>query len=99
VTGHNRSLDDGLKIVNSMMKSTGCPQEPIAGYVTSKHGIVKVGIASVEQFKARTMAIARGEYKSTPDEPKIWFSSLGSFVQVLKNQTLLPLITKTTRHR
>jgi predicted transcriptional regulator len=32
---------------------------------------LKVGIASVQQYKARTMAIARGEYVPSPDEPKV----------------------------
>lgn len=64
--------------------------------MTNEH-ILKVGIAPMEQFKARTMAIARGEYKPSPDEPKIWFSSPESFAQVLsgKNQALLALIAKT----
>ncbi|MCW2237626.1 HVO_A0114 family putative DNA-binding protein [Azospirillum canadense] len=56
--------------------------------------VVKVGIASYEQQKARLMSIARGERKPSPDEPKIWFSSIESFAQVLstKNQLLLELI-------
>jgi predicted transcriptional regulator len=63
--------------------------------MTSEH-VLKVGIAPLEQFKARTMAIARGEYKPSPDEPKIWFSSPESLAQVLseRNQALLALITK-----
>ena len=35
---------------------------------------LKVGIASYEQFKKRTMAIARGEYRRAVGEPKVWFS-------------------------
>lgn len=56
--------------------------------------VVKVGIAPYEQQKARLMAIARGEHKPAADEPKIWFSSIESFAQVLstKNQLLLELI-------
>ena len=42
---------------------------------------VTVGIATYEQQKARLMAIARGERKPAPDEPKIWFSSIESFGQ------------------
>ncbi len=58
--------------------------------------VVKVGIATYEQQKARLMAIARGEHKPTQDEPKIWFSSIESFAQVLstKNQLLLELIAE-----
>jgi predicted transcriptional regulator len=58
---------------------------------------LKIGIASHEQFKARTVAIAKGEYKPQPDEPKIWFTSIESFAQLLsaKNRALLELIAQT----
>jgi predicted transcriptional regulator len=58
---------------------------------------LKVGIASYEQFKEYTMAIARGEYKRTPGEPKVWFSSIESFAKVLseRNRELLRLIAET----
>jgi predicted transcriptional regulator len=56
--------------------------------------MLKVGIASLEQYRARTLAIARGEYKPKPDEPKVWFQSIESLSQVLsdKNRALLALI-------
>lgn len=55
---------------------------------------LKVGIASYEDLKARTLAIARGEYRPTPDEPKIWFTSLESIAKVLSagNRELLDVI-------
>lgn len=58
--------------------------------------VVKVGIATYEQQKARLMAIARGAYQLSPDEPKIWFSSIESFAQILstKNQLLLEMIAE-----
>jgi predicted transcriptional regulator len=58
---------------------------------------LKVGIATLEQYKARTMAIARGTYTPAPDEPKVWFQSLETMSQVLsdKNRELLHLIAKT----
>jgi predicted transcriptional regulator len=58
---------------------------------------LKVGIASLEQYKSRTMAIARGEYVPAPDEPKVWFQSLETMSQVLsdKNRALLAVIVKT----
>jgi len=37
----------------------------------STANVLKVGIASLEQYKARTMAIARGGYVPSPDEPKV----------------------------
>jgi predicted transcriptional regulator len=57
---------------------------------------LKVGIASYEQFKAYTMAIARGEYKRAPGEPKVWFSSIESFAKVLseRNRELLRVIAE-----
>jgi predicted transcriptional regulator len=58
---------------------------------------LKVGIATYEQFKARTIAIAKGQYKPQSDEPKIWFTSLESFAKLLsaKNRALLKLIAQT----
>jgi predicted transcriptional regulator len=58
---------------------------------------LKVGIASLEQYKARTMAIARGEYVPSAEEPKVWFQSLETLAQVLsdRNRALLALIAET----
>lgn len=59
--------------------------------------ILKVGIATTEQYKARTMAIARGECVPSPNDPKVWFQSLESFARVLsdKNRQLLTQIAQT----
>jgi predicted transcriptional regulator len=58
---------------------------------------LKVGIASYEDMKRRTMAIARGELKPSKDEPKVWFTSPESFARVLSNpnRELLKLIADT----
>jgi predicted transcriptional regulator len=58
---------------------------------------LKIGIATVEQFQKRTIAIAKGKYKPRRDEPKIWFTSLESFAKLLsaKNRALLKLIAQT----
>jgi predicted transcriptional regulator len=58
---------------------------------------LKVGIASYEDFKERTMAIARGKLKPTPDDPKVWFTSIESFAKILsdRNRALLSLIAET----
>jgi predicted transcriptional regulator len=58
---------------------------------------LKVGIASLDQFKEYTMAIARGEYKRRSDDPKVWFSSIESFAKVLseRNRELLRVIAET----
>lgn len=57
---------------------------------------VKIGIASYEEIKARTLAIARGEIKRAPDDPKIWFNSLKSFASVFseENQAMLRAIAE-----
>jgi predicted transcriptional regulator len=58
---------------------------------------LRVGIASYDQFKARTMAIARGELKPRASEPKVWFTSIESLAKVLsdRNRALLALIAET----
>jgi predicted transcriptional regulator len=48
--------------------------------------ILKIGIASYEDMKARTMKIARGQLKPRPKDPKVWFTSTESFVKVLSNR-------------
>lgn len=56
-----------------------------------------IGIASYEQMKARTMAIARGELRPVPDDPKVWFTSMDSLAKVLSedNRALLRQIAET----
>ena len=55
---------------------------------------LRIGIASMADMKARTMAVARGEVTLGPDEPKLWFTSIESLARVLsdKNRLLLDLI-------
>ena len=57
---------------------------------------LKVGIASYEEMKARTMSVARGERRVAPNEPKVWFSSTESFAKVLSagNRELLRVIAE-----
>lgn len=55
---------------------------------------VKIGIMPLAAYKARTIAIAKGDYKPKKNEPKIWFNSMKSLASVLseENQNLLSLI-------
>ena len=57
---------------------------------------LKIGIASYDRMKARTIAIARGEHKPTRDEPMVWFTSVESFAKVLshRNRELLATIAR-----
>jgi predicted transcriptional regulator len=59
-----------------------------------KKKLLKIGILSREDYRKRTIAIAKGEYKPRPNEPKVWFESMESLGQVLngQNQELLRLI-------
>jgi len=56
--------------------------------------VMKVGIISKEDYRQRTIAIAKGEYVPKHGEPKVWFESLQSMAQVLssENQELLKII-------
>jgi predicted transcriptional regulator len=55
---------------------------------------IKMGIMSREDYKKRTIAIARGDYKPKRGEPKAWFESVQSMAQVLsrENRELLRII-------
>src|ERR1035441_469893 len=48
---------------------------------------LRIGIASYEDMKARTMAIARGKLKPKPGDPKVWFTSTESFAKVCRTRT------------
>ena len=57
---------------------------------------IKIVIISRENYKKRSIAIARGEYKPRRGEPKVWFESVQSMAQVLsnENQELLRIINE-----
>ena len=56
-----------------------------------------IGIMPQEEIRARMLAIAKGEYKPKPGEPKIWFTSMKSLAEVLsdENRALLKTIRDT----
>lgn len=55
---------------------------------------IMIGILPQERIRARTLAIARGEYKPKLSEPKIWFTFMRSLAEVLsdENRALLKVI-------
>jgi predicted transcriptional regulator len=57
---------------------------------------LKVGIASYDEMKALTMAVARGQRKLAPQESRVWFPSTESFAKVLSagNRELLRIIAE-----
>ena len=58
---------------------------------------VMIGILPQEKMRERVLAIAKGEYKPEPSEPKIWFTSMRSLAEVLSddNRALLKIIQET----
>lgn len=57
---------------------------------------LRVGIASYEEMKARTLAVAAGQRRIAAGEPKVWFTSTESFARVLSqgNRELLRIIAE-----
>ena len=55
---------------------------------------IVIGIMPQEAIRQRMLAIARGEYRPKPGEPKVWFTSMKSLAEVLsdENRALLRLI-------
>ena len=58
---------------------------------------IVIGVMPQDQIRARMIAIAKGEYKPKPGEPKIWFTSMKSVAEVLsdQNRALLKVIRET----
>lgn len=56
--------------------------------------VMTIGIMPKDEYRERTIAIAKGKYIPKKSEPKIWFESLQSMAQVLSNdnQDLLRII-------
>jgi predicted transcriptional regulator len=57
---------------------------------------LRIGIASYEDMKRRTIDIAAGQTRPRRDEPTVWFTSLESVAKVLsdRNKALLELIAQ-----
>jgi predicted transcriptional regulator len=55
---------------------------------------IVIGIMPQEKIRERVLAIACGEFKPKPREPKIWFTSMKSLAEVLsdENRALLKVI-------
>lgn len=58
---------------------------------------IVIGIMPQDQIRQRVLAIARGEHKPKPNEPKIWFTSMKSLAEVLSdsNRALLRVMAET----
>jgi predicted transcriptional regulator len=49
--------------------------------------MIKVGIASQEEIRERMLAIAKGEFKPKPSDPRIWFTSMRSLAQAVSDES------------
>ena len=58
---------------------------------------ITIGIMPQQAIRARMLAIARGQMKQKPSDPKVWFTSMRSLAEVLsdQNRALLKMITET----
>lgn len=58
---------------------------------------IVIGIMSQDKIRERVLAIARGEHKPKPGEPRIWFTSMKSLAEVLSddNRALIRVIAET----
>ncbi len=58
---------------------------------------IRIGIMPQEAIRARMLAIARGELRARPSDPKVWFTSMRSLAEVLsdENRALLRVIHET----
>lgn len=53
--------------------------------------VLRIGIASRDEMRDRTLAIASGKLKPSEDDPKVWFTSIKSLGEVLSNENRLLL--------
>jgi predicted transcriptional regulator len=58
---------------------------------------MRIGIMPQEAIRARMLAIACGEMRARPSDPKVWFTSMRSLAEVLsdENRALLRVIHET----
>ena len=59
-----------------------------------RKNVMKIGILSKDDYRKRTIAIAKGEYKPKKNEPTVWLETMVSLGQILSgpNQRLLRII-------
>ena len=53
--------------------------------------ILRIGIASKEEIRQRTIEIASGKRKRQVNEPRVWFTSVDAFARVLSSKSMLLL--------
>jgi predicted transcriptional regulator len=79
-------LEDFWNDVEAVLKEKRCAMN-----TNAKMKTLRIGIASRDEIRARTLAIASGKLKPGKDDPKVWFSSIKSLGEVLSNENRLLL--------
>ena len=51
--------------------------------------ILHIGIASKEYIHKRMLAIAKGEIKQQPNDPRVWFTSYEALARVFSRQNMM----------
>jgi predicted transcriptional regulator len=59
--------------------------------------IMHIGIASRAYIHDRMLAIAKGEHKPLPSEPRVWFTSFEALARVFSRQNLM--LIEILRHK
>ena len=59
---------------------------------------LKVGIASVAEQRARSLAIASGTHAPGKDEPGVWFPSVSAMARVLSDENMAILKVIREQH-
>jgi predicted transcriptional regulator len=49
---------------------------------------IKIGIATVPEMRARTLAVVAGTRKVLPGEPKVWFPSISDATRVVSDENM-----------
>lgn len=104
---HDAGLQNLLDLAGSVIDQGDgdwVMMEVWSGFETSQTEIERstmtmmtVGILPQEKIRARLLAIAQGQLKPRPDDPKIWFTSMRSLAEVLsdENRALLKVISQS----
>jgi predicted transcriptional regulator len=59
---------------------------------------LKIGVATVAQQRARTMAIASGKQKRAAADPTIWFPSISAMARIISDENLALLKVIREQH-
>ena len=50
--------------------------------------MIHIGIAPQAAIRSRVLAIASGDLRPRASDPKIWFSSMNSLIEILNDENL-----------